>query len=231
MKNDLVRTVISSVDKEGKSIGHIEKRTAEDGVWSKVLRSDFIQYPVPFFAHGPLAIMQEIGLTVSRERANEFAAACDSDFGSYYYLGVASSNNAGDEALKWIMGSLAAELNATKKPFSALGELMKASVLNDFVCALTDGRIDRSFSKAIFAELLKKDRELAEIITDPLYKAADESAIDSTLDRIISENPEQFEKAKVDPKVIQWFVGQMMKAMQGKAKPPMVIAKMQERLS
>lgn len=58
---------------------------------------------------------------------------------------------------------------------------------------------------------------LDKIIADPRFKAIDNSEIDEIIERIIASNPEQAAKAKLNPKLIGWFVGQVMKASQGKA--------------
>jgi hypothetical protein len=39
---------------------------------------------------------------------------------------------------------------------------------------------------------------------------------------VIADNPAQVEKAKVNPKLAGWFVGQVMKATGGKANPQAV---------
>ena len=39
------------------------------------------------------------------------------------------------------------------------------------------------------------------------------------LEKIIADNPAQVEKAKLIPKILGWFVGQVMKESKGKANP------------
>ena len=47
-------------------------------------------------------------------------------------------------------------------------------------------------------------------------------AIEAAVDEIIAANPAQVEKAKQNPKLAGWFVGQVMKATGGKANPKAV---------
>ena len=47
-------------------------------------------------------------------------------------------------------------------------------------------------------------------------------AIETAVDEIIAANPAQVEKAKQNPKLAGWFVGQVMKATGGKANPKAV---------
>ena len=44
----------------------------------------------------------------------------------------------------------------------------------------------------------------------------------AAVERIIAENPAQVEKARENPKLTGWFVGQVMKATGGKANPKAV---------
>ena len=46
--------------------------------------------------------------------------------------------------------------------------------------------------------------------------------IEAAIDKIMAENPDQVTKAKENPKLAGWFVGQVMKATGGKANPKAV---------
>jgi aspartyl-tRNA(Asn)/glutamyl-tRNA(Gln) amidotransferase subunit B len=48
---------------------------------------------------------------------------------------------------------------------------------------------------------------------------SDDSEVDEVISKIISDNPEQVEKFKSDPRMLNWFVGQCMKAGKGKISP------------
>jgi aspartyl-tRNA(Asn)/glutamyl-tRNA(Gln) amidotransferase subunit B len=50
----------------------------------------------------------------------------------------------------------------------------------------------------------------------------DAGAIEPVVARLVAENPQQVENAKKNPKVVGWFVGQVMKATGGKANPGLV---------
>jgi aspartyl-tRNA(Asn)/glutamyl-tRNA(Gln) amidotransferase subunit B len=56
-----------------------------------------------------------------------------------------------------------------------------------------------------------------------LKQITDSGEIEGMIDTLIAENPEQAQQYKSgNMKVAGWFVGQMMKASQGKANPQMV---------
>jgi len=50
----------------------------------------------------------------------------------------------------------------------------------------------------------------------------DTGPIETAMDEIMAANPAQVEKAKANPKLAGWFVGQIMKATGGKANPKVV---------
>ena len=63
-----------------------------------------------------------------------------------------------------------------------------------------------------------------------LRQVTDESAIEAAVDAVIAANPAKVEEVKLKPKAAAWFVGQVMKAMQGKANPQAVNAILKRRL-
>ena len=58
--------------------------------------------------------------------------------------------------------------------------------------------------------------------TRVLKQVTDTGAIEAIVDEILAANPEKVAEAKEKPKLAGWFVGQVMKASQGKANPAMV---------
>ena len=68
-----------------------------------------------------------------------------------------------------------------------------------------------------------QNRDPEEIVeTEGMKQVTDTGAIAAAVDDIIAANPAQVEKAKANPKLAGWFVGQVMKATGGKANPAMV---------
>jgi aspartyl-tRNA(Asn)/glutamyl-tRNA(Gln) amidotransferase subunit B len=64
-----------------------------------------------------------------------------------------------------------------------------------------------------------------------LRQLTDTSAIEAAVDAVIAANPEKVAAAKAKPKLASWFVGQVMKATQGKADPQIVNAILKQRLN
>jgi len=55
-----------------------------------------------------------------------------------------------------------------------------------------------------------------------MKQVTDVSAIEKLVDEIVAANPDKLEQARAKPALIDWFVGQVMKASGGKANPQAV---------
>ena len=86
------------------------------------------------------------------------------------------------------------------------------------------GDISGSQAKEIYEIVLKTGREPAEIAeTEGLKQLSDTGAIETEIDKILKANQDKVEQYKAGKdKLFGFFVGQTMKAMQGKANPQVV---------
>jgi len=157
-------------------------------------------------------LMKHIGFDIGPMRSQDLVNFAGGDYDIIYY--IASLEN--EEALKWLLGPLAVEL---KKSNILLKDLMSARHLNHFVQYLNGGKFDKAFAKDIFNDYLS-NRDLDEIIKNPKYKAADTSEVDLVVEKVFADNPNEVEKARKEPKMINWLVGQAMKQLKGKASGP-----------
>ncbi len=55
-----------------------------------------------------------------------------------------------------------------------------------------------------------------------LRQVQDTDTISESVEKVFSENPEQVKKIKSNPKLVGWFVGQVMKETEGKADPKLI---------
>ena len=63
-----------------------------------------------------------------------------------------------------------------------------------------------------------------------LKQVTDVGAISAIVDEVIANNNEQAQKAVENPKLLGFFVGQVMKASQGKANPQVVNQLLRKKL-
>ena len=89
---------------------------------------------------------------------------------------------------------------------------------------IEDGTISGKIAKEIFEKLWSSDKEVDEIIQgEGLEQVTDDKEIESMIDEVINNNPEQLEQYRSGKdRLFGFFVGQVMKASQGKANPKQV---------
>jgi aspartyl-tRNA(Asn)/glutamyl-tRNA(Gln) amidotransferase subunit B len=95
--------------------------------------------------------------------------------------------------------------------------------LGGIVRLIRSGDISGKIGKDVFEIVYSEGGDPAQIVEERgLKQVTDTGAIEKAVDEIIAANPAQVEKAKENPKLAGWFVGQVMKATGGKANPKAV---------
>jgi len=91
----------------------------------------------------------------------------------------------------------------------------------ELIQLIKDGTISTKIAKEIFPKLTDSPRAIVE--REGLVQLTDAGAIEAACRAVVDANPKQVAQYKGgNPKIIGFFVGQVMKATQGKANPEMV---------
>lgn len=157
-------------------------------------------------------------LTSSRETADYFEAL------------LAASACEAKLCANWVTGELSAALNKSGLEIAAspVGYQRLAGLLK----RIADNTISGKIAKQVFEVMWQGEAEADEIIeTQGLKQITDTGAIEAIIDKIIADNPGQIEQYRSGKdKVFGFFVGQVMKAMQGKASPEEVNRMLKDKL-
>ena len=131
----------------------------------------------------------------------------------------------------WVMGELSASLN--KNQIDIQDSPISASELFNLISRITDNTISGKIAKDVFRLMWDEKRSVDEIIKDQgLEQMTDIGALELVIDEIIAKNLNQVEQFKNgNTKLLGFFVGQVMKATQGKANPKQVNQILNDRLS
>ena len=161
---------------------------------------------------------------VSEFNLSEYDAdllAADKDLANFFEAVVKVSNSPKLSA-NWIMGELSAELN--NENLSINESKITSNQLGQLILRIEDGTISGKIAKEIFEKLWSSDNEVDEIIRDEgLEQVTDDKEIESMIDKVINNNPEQLAQYRSGKdRLFGFFVGQVMKASQGKANPKQV---------
>lgn len=147
-----------------------------------------------------------------------------------YYEEVLKETNDTKIASNWVMGDVLKIINDQKLDFSNFP--VSPSNLGKLINLIIANKISSKIAKDVFPFMLEDDKDPNIIVKEKnLLQITDTSAIESAIDNVIKNNPDQVEEFKSGKeKVIGFFVGQVMKATKGKANPQMVNEILREKL-
>jgi len=144
------------------------------------------------------------------------------DMAEFYEQVVGTSGVDAKLAANWIIGDLSARLN--KEDLEISQSPVSADMLGTLLQRIGDKTISGKMAKDVFNALWNKEGSVDDIINNMGGgQITDSSAIESIIDEVIAANPGQVEQYRSGKdKVFGFFVGQVMKASQGKANPAQV---------
>jgi aspartyl-tRNA(Asn)/glutamyl-tRNA(Gln) amidotransferase subunit B len=148
--------------------------------------------------------------------------ASDQALSEFYEATCKASAASAKLVANWLAGDFMAALNKNQL------EISQSPIQSDQLAQLLDRVHDESLSgkmaKTVFEHLWCGEGNVDEIIAaQGLSQISDSSAIDGIIDRILADNPKQLAQYRDGKdKLLGFFVGQVMKATKGQAKPSLV---------
>ena len=124
-------------------------------------------------------------------------------------------------AANWVTGDFFGALNKDGK--SIAESPVSAEALGELVGLIGDNTISGRIAKDVFAIMYETgDMPLKIVEERGLRQVTDTGAIAAAVDEVIASNPAKVEELAKKPKLIGWFVGEVMKRTGGKANPQAV---------
>ena len=104
--------------------------------------------------------------------------------------------------------------------------------LAGLVNAIDSGKISGKIAKDVFPEMFATGKTADSVIAEKgLAQVSDSSAIAGAVSETLAANAKQVAEYKAgNAKILQFFVGQVMKATRGRANPGMVVAELKKQL-
>ena len=163
-----------------------------------------------------LSVMDAGTLVAERETAEFFEA-------------VAEGRDA-KVAANWVMGELFGALNRTDTGITA--SPVSAAQLGQLVDLIGDGTVSNRLAKDVFEIMFETGDDPEKIVEERgMKQVTDTGTIEAAVDEAIASGVAQVEQYKGgNEKVLGWFVGQVMKATQGKANPQAVNEMLRKKL-
>ncbi|MBV9750595.1 MAG: Asp-tRNA(Asn)/Glu-tRNA(Gln) amidotransferase subunit GatB [Acetobacteraceae bacterium] len=131
----------------------------------------------------------------------------------------------------WVLGDLFAALNRTGR--SIADSPVSAAHLGRLLDLLADNTINGRIAKEVFEAMVETGDEPAAIVeARGLRQVVDTGAIDAAVNQVLAANADKLAEYRAGKeKLFGFFVGQVMKAMQGKGNPALVNEALRQRLS
>ena len=148
-----------------------------------------------------------------------------------YYEEVARLSGKPKIAANWVMGDVLKLLNEEKRDIK-MCPILPAS-LTEMIHLIEAGTISGKMAKEVIEEMYRTGKHPKEIIEEKgMVQITDEGELTEIITRVIEANPIQVAQYRGGKeKVFGFFVGQVMKATQGKANPRLINDLLKRRLS
>ena len=96
---------------------------------------------------------------------------------------------------------------------------------------IEEGKISSKQSKDVFVKVIEDEKTPEEVVKElGLTQITDEKELREYAKEITDENKEQVEAYKIQPRLLDYFIGQMMKKTKGKANPALASKILKESL-
>lgn len=134
-------------------------------------------------------------------------------------------------AANWVISELFGRLNRAEVP--VVDSPVSAPSLGGLIDLIADGTISGRIAKDVFAEMFDTGRSAADIVEEKgLKQVSDTGELEAAVDKVMADNPDRVADFRGgNEKLLGWFMGQIMKASQGKANPQMVNELLRRKLA
>lgn len=146
---------------------------------------------------------------------------------SNYFEAVAKQTDDAKLAANWIMGELSSRMNAEE--LSIGSSKVSAEQLSGVITRIKDGSISNKIAKQVFDAIWTGEGDSADAVIEAkgLKQVSDTGALEAMVDEVIANSDKQvnnYRNAEADkrPKMMGYFVGQIMKASKGQGNPKVI---------
>ena len=159
--------------------------------------------------------MQAYGLS----RYDASALTASRELADFFERTVEAADGESKLSANWVMGELSGLLNKEGRDISA--SPVAPQQLGGMLQRIKDGTISGKIAKQVFEAMWEGEGDADDIINKKgLKQITDTGAIEKIVRDVLDANPKQVEQYKGgQEKLLGFFVGQVMKATQGKANP------------
>ena len=121
-------------------------------------------------------------------------------------------------AANWINSIILGHLNKMEKTIEEL--FLTPKMLKGLIDLVESSKISGKQAKEVLTKSLEEEKDPVKLVSElGMSQITDEAELTKIIKEVIEENPTQLESYKKNPKLFDYFVGQVMKKTRGKANP------------
>lgn len=214
-KNNRTRVMRSKED------AHDYRYFPEPDLQPLVVTREFIDAALASMPELPDAIRERFIAEYGLSYEDASLISGEKSLAEFYETAAKASGNPRTTA-NFLLSELLRELNNSGK--SAAESPVSAENLAELIKTLDAAKINNNQAKEVLVEMFASGKSSAEVISEKGFEQiSDASAIEKIVDEIIQNNENQVNAYRGgNDKLFGFFVGQVMKASQGKANPKIV---------
>lgn len=146
-----------------------------------------------------------------------------------YFESVASGRDP-KMAANWVIQELLGALNRADREIG--NSPVSADQLGKLIDLISADTISNSIARDVFETMFETSKDPQAIVAEKgLEQISDTGEIETAVDKVIADNPDDAAEFRGgNQKVLGWFVGQVLKATQGKANPKLVNELLRDKL-
>ncbi|MCO5333524.1 MAG: Asp-tRNA(Asn)/Glu-tRNA(Gln) amidotransferase subunit GatB [Pyrinomonadaceae bacterium] len=222
-KNNVTRVMRSKED------AHDYRYFPEPDLQPLEVSEEFIASVSSSMPEMPDAMRERFTATYKVSMADAAQLTADRDTAEYFETTARISSNP-KLAANWILGELTRELNNSGKVIS--DPPVTAENLADLITIIESGKISNNQAKEVLADMFATGRSADEVIAEKGFEQiSDTAAIEKIIEDVIAANAAQADAYRGGKTALfGFFVGQVMKASQGKANPAVVNELLKQKL-
>jgi aspartyl-tRNA(Asn)/glutamyl-tRNA(Gln) amidotransferase subunit B len=191
-----------------------------DPAWVERLRAELPELPDAKQAR----FVRDYGLRA------EDAAVLVAERATAEYFEKATAGRDPKAAANWVIGDLFGALNRLGRGIEDCP--VAPERLGELIGLIADGTISGRIAKDVFAAMIETSEPPGAIVEQKgLRQLSDSGAIEAAVAAALAAHPAQAAQYQTNPKVLGFFVGQVMRATGGKANPAVVNELLRKKLA
>ena len=132
-------------------------------------------------------------------------------------------------AANWLNSIILGHINKMELNIQDL--FLTPKMLKELIDLVEGNKISIKQAKEVLTKALEEEKDPVKLVSElGITQITDEKELTSIIDEVISENQSQLEAYKKNPKLFDYFVGQVMKKTRGKANPALTAKILKQEL-